>query len=109
MKNTILDTILEIAPKKTDNENEFISHFNQNSNSFVRPSNLPHYLEKLWIQLGQELGKSPFLKTEFFDFKQLKFGGRVIKFRFYLLIFFLVEVAFFIGWAIEAYRNSHVY
>ena len=109
MNNDILGSILEVAPKTTQDKNQFISHFDKETNSFPKPEGLPHYLQILWTQLENELGKSQFLKNEFFDFKQLKFGGRVIRFRFFLLILFFVELAIFSVWLIQAHSNDNVY
>jgi hypothetical protein len=70
MSSSILQTILDIAPKVNPaNENEFIAYFDKKTNHFNKPVNLPNYLDSLWENLQTELGKSQFLKSQFFDFK----------------------------------------
>lgn len=44
--NTFLQSILADAPKKDeDNQDDFISYFNEEHNNFDKPDNLPHYLD----------------------------------------------------------------
>lgn len=107
--NSILQSILEVAPKNESGKDEFVSHFNHETNNFDRPDKLPNYLDTLWVNIENELGKSKFLGSTFFDFKQLKFGGRVVQFRFWILIMFFAEFTIFLGWLYKSYSCDEVF
>ena len=104
----LVNSILDFAPITDGREGEFIAYFNQDECNFTKPEKFPNYLNALWTNIVTELADSPFLKSAFFDFKQLRFGGRIIRFRFWILIMFFAEIGIFLAWMYYAYHSDRV-
>lgn len=102
-----LKSILEHAPSVTDQEGRFISYFEENTNRFSKPKMLPEYLEKCWAEISEELYSSAYLQSNFFDYKQLTFGDKIVKLRFWILILMFLEVGIFLAWVYFAITNEY--
>lgn len=92
-----LKSILQHAPKNSDEDGRFLSYFEEGTNRFSKPRMLPQYLEKCWAEILEELSTSSYLQSNFFDYKQLTFGDKIVKFRFWILMVMFIEVGFFLA------------
>lgn len=105
--NQYLKSILQNAPASAEQDGTFISYFEKRTNRFSKPEMLPQYLEKCWSEILEELETSSFLQSNFFDYKQLAYGGNVVRFRFWILVIMFIEVGFFLTWVYYAYTNDN--
>ena len=68
---------------------------------------LPEYLEKCWAEISEELYSSAYLQSNFFDYKQLTFGDKIVKLRFLILVLMFLEVGIFLAWVYFAITNEY--